>query len=309
MSNLKKRQHYVWRKYLRAWTTDDSIWTLLKEQDKVLKIGLMGVAQEKYFYELVDLSDTEEAFLEKFINHISPESVRSLNLDFFNLFTSHYKLRKQLSESKLITIEKDKLEAKIRELEVNLMEDSHCIFESIGNKITNCRIPADLEFLESEDDFFETIMFLCFQYFRTKKMKKSVLKSFENEKNFSVEKFWNIISYSMSTILARNLSLDQNLKFLVYDNQTDQAFLTNDQPIFNILNDDEDENGYVKKLELYYPISPKLAFSIHFRNQTDKIENIIINKNMVNWFNERIIENSNEFIFSENEIQLNQITI
>ena len=309
MSNLKKRQHYVWRKYLRAWTNDESIWTLLKEQNKVLRIGLMGVAQEKYFYELVDFSNAEEVFLEKFINHISPESVRGLNLDFFHLFTSHYKLRKQLADSKLNTTEKDKVEAKIRELEVNLMEDSHCIFESIGNKITNCTIPADLKFLEIEDDYFKTIMFLCFQYFRTKKMKKSVLKSLENEKNFSAVKFWNIISYAMSTILARSLSLDQNLRILVFDNQTNQTFLTNDQPIFNLLNDDEDENGYVKKLELYYPISPKLAISIHFRNQTDKIENVVINEHMVNWLNDRMIENSNEFIFSENEIQLNQIAI
>lgn len=308
MSNLKKKQHYVWRKYLRAWTNDESIWTFLKEQNKVLRIGLMGVAQERFFYELVDFSEKEEIFLEKFIRHISHESIVELNIDFLTLFTSHYKLRKELAEStKLNDTKKAELETKIREIEVNSMEDSHCIFESFGIKITNCRNPIDLKFLENENDFFETMMFLSFQYFRTKKMKKAVLMSFENEEKNSVEKFWNIVSYSMSTTLGRRLSINQKLKILVFDNQSEINFLTNDQPIFNILGENVDEEGYPNELELYYPISPKLAISIHFKNQKDKIENIQINENLVNYFNEKMIENSNEFIFAENEIQLNKL--
>jgi len=114
MSDIKKRQHYVWRHYLKPWSVGESIWTYFKELDKIEKPGLMGVAQEKHFYKLIDLTAAEEKFLGKFIEHISPEVVKGLNLDFFRLFTSHYKLKKELEENKNQEINKEKIAAEIK---------------------------------------------------------------------------------------------------------------------------------------------------------------------------------------------------
>lgn len=44
MANIVKRQHYVWRKYLRAWCsqgTDDSIYTTFKEGLRTIHTSLM----------------------------------------------------------------------------------------------------------------------------------------------------------------------------------------------------------------------------------------------------------------------------
>ena len=37
MSNIKKKQHSVWRNYLRAWAKDEKIWAFLTKQNKVNK--------------------------------------------------------------------------------------------------------------------------------------------------------------------------------------------------------------------------------------------------------------------------------
>ena len=97
MNDIKKRQHYVWRHYLKPWTDGESIWTYLKEQDKIVKPGLMGVAQEKYFYGLEDFSDEEINFLKKFVDTTSPLVLKGLNSDFLTLFTSTSVLKRQLA--------------------------------------------------------------------------------------------------------------------------------------------------------------------------------------------------------------------
>lgn len=73
MGGLKKRQHYVWRHYLRSWSENETIWTYFKESNKIVRPGLMGIAQENYFYRLVDFTNSELAFLKKFIEGTSPE--------------------------------------------------------------------------------------------------------------------------------------------------------------------------------------------------------------------------------------------
>lgn len=298
MTTKKKKQHYVWRKYLRAWSEKDKIWTFHKKKDKVFQSGLMGVGVQNYFYRLIDFNQIEEQFLKEFIIHSSNPSVKDLNIDFLNLFTSHSKLKKSLFESNLKEEDEKDFNSRIELLEINLMEDVHTKFEHLGSKILDVENENYPYFLNNQDDYFETILFLCIQYFRTKKMKENVENSFIEEKRFDFLKFWNIISFSMATNVARNISLDPKSTFLFYENKTGIDFITSDQPIFNIADDNLDENGNVTDLEFYYPISSKLALLIHFRNKTEKIEFAQINRELVKFFNSEVAKNANEFIFS-----------
>jgi len=307
--SIVKRQHYVWRHYLRAWADNESIWTYFIEFDKIERTSLMGVAQEKYFYKLVDFTNEEETFLKNFIDRTSPKVVKPLNLDFLNLFTSTSKLKKQLDNTTNIAVDKEKYVKEIRKLEINLMEIAHGKMENLGHKLIAYRSLEDLKTIENDDYIFDAIMFLCFQYFRTKVMKKSVLKSFDGDRFEELaKKSWNIISYSMATTLARSISLHKNLKFIFIENQTENHFITGDQPIFNILNDKLDDNGEVIDLELYYPLSPKHALTIHFRpDQIEKYEKKSANNEMVEFLNKKILENSDFFVFADNEELLDKL--
>jgi len=182
MSDIKKKQHYVWRHYLKPWANNQQIWTYFKEEGKIIMSGLMSVALEKHFYKLIEFSDSEENFLRNYIEHTSPAVVKGLNLDFLTLFTVHYKLKKQLDANSNPKIDKDSIREEIKKLEHNLMENAHGKVEALGFELLKCQSLEDLKSLEDNDKIYDAIMFLCFQYFRTKSMKKSVLQSFEGDR-------------------------------------------------------------------------------------------------------------------------------
>lgn len=302
MSTIK-RQHYVWRKYLRPWTEDEKIWTFFKEKNFVEKPGLMKIGQERYFYKLVEFTKEEKEFLNKFIEHSSHKSLIDLNKDYLKIFTYPFELKQQLVKK---GIDKEKIEKSFREIEINTMEKAHSFIEGFGKKIIDCRNVSDLNFLDNEDNLFETIMFLCFQYFRTRNIKNIVQKTFDDTNTPLAIKHWNIISFVMATTLTRSISLDSRLHFVFFENQTDEVFLTSDQPIFNILGDIKDEKGNVKDLELFYPLTPDKALIVNFNGtKNNRYENAPIHEETVKWFNEKVIENSNSFIFSSSEEQLN----
>ena len=307
--SIVKRQHYVWRHYLRPWADKESIWAYLKETDKIIKSDLMGVAQEKYFYKLVDFTAEEEAFLVKYIEHSSPSLVKDLNFDFLRLFTSTGKLKKQLDATTNPAVDKDKYAEEIRKLEINLMEIGHGKMEALGQKLLAYRSLDDLKSLEEKDYLFEAIMFLCFQYFRTKSMRKSALQSFVGGLyEVLADKSWNILSYVTATTLAKNIALDPNIKFIFIENDTANHFITSDQPVFNILNDQTNENGEVTHLEFYYPISPKHALTIHFRDdQVDKFVSKIADDTMINYFNKKVFDNADFFVFADTKDQLDKV--
>jgi hypothetical protein len=63
-----------------------------------------------------------------------------------------------------------------------------------------------------------------------------------------------------------------------------------------------DEEGIVKELEFFYPLSPQCAISVHLDNsQIEQIEEILINPPMVEYFNDFLIKNSLKFSFSNGQ--------
>jgi hypothetical protein len=307
--SIVKKQHYVWRHYLRTWADNETIWAFFKELKRVEKPNLMGVAQERYFYKLIDFTEKEEIFLKNFIDKNSPIAVKDLNFDFLNLFTSTGKLKKQLEQNSNPDIDKEKIAEEIRKLEINLMEVTHGKMEALGFKLLEFKSLEELKTILQDDYIFDAIMFLCFQYFRTRPMKNSVIKSFEGDKfeDFA-KKAWNILSYTLATTLAKSISLDKNLKFIFIENQTENHFITSDQPIFNILNDKFDKNGEINELELYYPISPVNSIIIHFRpEQKEQFVNLIASDENVEYYNKKVFENSEFYVFAKTEEQLNKM--
>jgi len=309
MSDLKKRQHYVWRHYLRPWADSESIWTYFKELDKIVKPGLMGVAQEKYFYGLEDFTDEEITFLKNFIDKTSPPVLKSFNSDLLTLFTSTTFLKRQLATNTNPKVNREFIASEIKKLEANAMEDAHCIMENLGSKIIQCRSLEELKELSKDDNLYDAIMYLCVQYFRTKSMRKSALKSFNGDKFEGLaDKSWNIISFVMATTLARSISLDNKLRFIFIANNTTTSFITGDQPVFNILNDKLNDEGEVVELELYYPLTPKYAIYLHFRpEQVNIFEGKIADENYVNYLNKKVFENADYYVFADNEKTLEQV--
>ncbi len=302
MSTIKKSQHYVWRNYLRAWANNEHIWTYLRKQNKVISTNLMNVAQSNYYYKLNEINDFEEKILKEFIRK-SPKSVQDLQSDFLSMFTIHSKLRKAFNKSNSQEILEE-----IRKIEINSMENAHSRIERSGEKLIACRTFEDLKFIEQTNSRFDAIMFLCFQYFRTKNLRNRIKESFKIDPSFPALNIWNIMSFFMALNTAEYISLNPKTRFLFMKNKTSEGFLCSDQPAINLQSDKVDENGEVLELELYYPLSPNSAVLIDFNNNgKERCQNMQIQEDMVNWFNSKIIAYFDNFIFSDNKKQLDKL--
>jgi hypothetical protein len=293
MDGIKKNQHYVWKKYLDPWSKNDCIWTFFKKSGKIDNPNLKKVTVERYFYRLNKFTSDEIIFLKKFIDATSHNSVKKLNHDFLEMFTI----------TSVLNMQNEK------EIEINLMEDANCIIENLGNSLLACRNITDIEKLVNQDGLYGAIMFICFQYFRTKNMKNSLLKEFNNDKHEAlVKKAWNIISYIVATNKTSDIIFDKNLKFTFIENNSEIKFITGDQPVLNLIDDIKDKSGEVIGLELFYPITPKHALIIHLRtDQINQFENQIAEREKICYFNNKILENSDFFVFADNKEQLENI--
>lgn len=153
MDNVK-RQHYVWRHHLSAWADNEQIWTLRKSGNdyKVFKTNLMGVAQERYFYEQLDMDEIEEVYLEKFIDKLSSNSFfKNINKVFFQIFTFYNTLRKI---SNLYIHDSAKLEENLLFLKRNMLESYHTRIENLGMKLLNCVENKNYGYLNDQQSRF-----------------------------------------------------------------------------------------------------------------------------------------------------------
>lgn len=303
--SIVKKQHYVWRQYLRAWSTKEQICTLLKEKREVRTISLMGVAQKRYFYRLQELSISDFKIVEELISKKSHPSVQGLLNDFLIPYKFFTDISKKIKDKPNV-----ELTSKLREIEINTLEKIHGIFELNGSKLISCRSHEDLkEILSNSDDKNSALIFLCVQYYRTQAVKNNVIKAFKAEGK-DISKIWNIVSLIMSLNTAQNIAVNEKLRFRYFQNQTSIPFVAGDQPVLNIKQNEKDEKGNVVNLEFFYPLSPLNAISVHFENsQTEQVEKILINQPMVEYFNDFIIENSLKFSFSNDEEYLKKKNI
>lgn len=290
---------------MSAWANDDWIWTYFKEQNKIHQPGLMGVAQEKNFYRLIDLNEAEEKFLEKFIDYTSKPVVKGLNHDFLKMFTLHTKLKKVIDDINDTVVDKDKVNESLKELEQNLMEEAHSKIEKFGFELLKIRSLPDLIAIDQDDGLFEAILYICIQYFRTKNTRKTVLKNFEGDRfEEMATKTYNILCFTLATNLTREISLNKNLRFLLLHNNSDIKFITGDQPVVNLC-ETVNELGEVIDLDWFYPLNPTLALKLHFStHQKEKFDSSVIDSIEVDKLNLKIFENSNFFVFANCKEQL-----
>ncbi|NOS75740.1 MAG: DUF4238 domain-containing protein [Methyloglobulus sp.] len=90
-------------------------------------------------------------------------------------------------------------------------------------------------------------------------------------------------------------------------NNTSVEFITSDQPVINTYAIGFNETEAPEELELYYPVSPKLAIlitnNIEIRNSNIVVPNI----NQVKNYNRMIIQQSHSQIFTSSKEALMQI--
>ncbi len=117
-------------------------------------------------------------------------------------------------------------------------------------------------------------------------------------KKFSPEKLSVILSLLSSSTIG-NWAYSEG-HFTVIENITDVSFITGDQPIYNLSAEGLGEDEEVTNMDLYYPLTPKLALLI-----TSKVTSVVVvDEARVKKYNDFIFKVSNDQIYAKDEESL-----
>lgn len=269
-----KKQHYVWEHYLSAWLVNGKIWC--SRNGNTFNTSTENVAQERYFYEAMPLNDIETNFVRELILRCDVTAHQTL-LDNFNVY--------------LQTANGDDF------LRKNGLEHYHNLIEGPAATVLNELNKGNFGILDDKQMKINFSRFIGRQYTRTKKIKNSYFDIPENTPIELKEHCdFKKISDVMNFILADNIGnwIFSAGKFNILINKSEISLITGDQPVYNILaKKDEPPTSF----ELYFPISPNLAFYI----SEDIKETQYLTNDKVKQYNEYIKSISFESIFGNSE--------
>ena len=257
---MAKHQHYVPRKYLRAWATNEKIWC--DRGSGAFNSNIMGVAQERYFYRLERLTSEDFALAYAIIvDRLTYEPLKRECEATLNTYRAMYETEhiiadpaySKLLDDFLLTIDDDIITA---------IEQEVFPFLDSANG-------GDLSFLEDLEKSSKFYHGLMLQYFRTHKIRANFLTDMPEILAQRIAKIWPLFRtlYSMITsfhIVARG---DEFKAKLIHSGE-DCRFITSDQPIINLA---AIASETPSKAVFYYPLSPQNALVLSDCDETEYI--------------------------------------
>ena len=299
----KRKQHYVWRHYLRSWVDDEKLSCL--RENKIFTADLMGLANERDFYRVKELTKEENEFIKKVVIEHSPDILKGIHLNFLNGFTEVFSMRNALRRNGLAD---DEIERKIDELINNLEEDYHSKIEENSIKYIDAILSKDIQFFETEEGRGEFLYYLCIQFIRTKKTKANAIRATNYQTKVNTENIWNVLSHIFATNIAFFINRQPDFKLILLNNLTKIPFITSDQPVINTFAVGKNIGDPVDELELYYPISSTIGLLITKKYQNSKNnQNDISDDKQIEQYNSYIVTESHEQIYSNSEQVLQDI--
>ena len=290
----KPNQHYVQQKYLEPWVKNGQI-LCLRLKKNIFPTNTRNVASERYFYSLNNLTDKDCNFIRKLILDKLEEPMKSLQGKWLEIF------EKALHSPNLnLAINKNLKENMLK----NVLEELYSNVENNGMPGLSKLQQGDISAVTEGGYQNKFLLYLSFQYFRTKKIKEAVRKEigdyilyfddFDAAFNLMAVIYSSLFSYYTGIQLQNN---EMNV-FLV-ENNTSTSFITGDQPVVNLL---ANFSGATTELELFYPLSPSRALLI----TKDKDIDVNCSLEKVREYNNMIEYQSLSLIFANDESILQQ---
>lgn len=273
----KKRQHYVWKHYLKPWSINGKIWC--KRDGKIFNTSLENIAQKRFFYHSSPLNQFEENLIINLIKKMHSTS--------HQMHLSSYGIYKATSEG-------------IDYFKKNGIEDYHSVVEGMAVEIIESLQVKDLSMLNNKQNKIGFCHFLGMQYTRTNRNQTNLVKQFETlpdifpeyRGKFDPNKIAKVLALISANAIGNWIFGDG--KFSIIENTTQIEFITCDQPIFNLEMNYLNEGVAPEKFKLYYPLTPNLALIIEDLVQTE----IEVTPEKVSEFNDFMFSASCEQIYS-----------
>lgn len=300
---MKRRHHYVWQNYLKAWSVQGQIWC--RRDGKVFQSNTINVGQQRDFYRLKDLTPEEISFI-KAIALKGPKSpLQSANERWIDTFQLVFKAKSMLVDFGISDVDAETaLDPLINDLE----EDLHAKIELDSIKYLERIIEGDIDFFLETEGRMAFSHFLCLQYMRTRRIQESFCGSFRKMPQLQqvrIENCWSVMRHIFATKMAFSLISDGGkYKMTLIENETDLPFICGDQPVVNTYAAGKLGKSIVSDTELYYPVSPDRAILISSKDEYKGKYAHKLNAHQVAHYNSAIIEMSLEQIYSNQKAML-----
>ena len=302
---IKKKHHYIWRKYLKPWSTDNQIFC--SRLGKKFQTNLMNIGQEKGFYKLKELTDYDIKIIRTLAIDTAPVKLQSLHNDFLEAFikiSKGKKYTKGFITSQETSREATKIDEALKIITWNFEEDIHCSIENIGADYLDSALKGDVDFFDTDKGFMLFVYFLSVQYMRTKRIKEDSCLALK-AKGINIENSWSILSHIFSTNMGYSFYLDRSCFRLVKLLSNEEIrFITTDQPVINIYGTGRNNFTPPSELAFYYPISPYCALLMTERNEYKDISEISLSNDKIQMYNELMLEYSYEQFYASSMKEL-----
>lgn len=295
---VKKNQHYVFRAYLKPWAQRDLIYCL--REGRVFQPNLEGVACERFFYRLQDLTPGELRLIEEFLSKHPSELLKTMQKQFLETYLLPTRLKKRLGKS----ADREFL-AVLDRVIAEGQEDYHQIIEEHLLVFLQQMLGGSVDFYSDSEQAALFLHAICVQYTRTKRTIEASIEVIGPQFNgCDVRRVMGALSPLMAMAVGQGLFIDrEKFKLVLIDNNSETPFITADQPVVNL------QAGYTRKppekFELFYPLSPKKAMLL--LETSSKREEFPVSGVSVNSYNMMMAKNSYEQIFSDSEEYLNTV--
>jgi hypothetical protein len=272
MSKLKKKQHYVWKNYLKPWSTNGQI--LCNRKNKIFNTSLENIGEKRFFYESIPLNKSELDYVTSFFRIAHPSAIKYLS---------------ELLKLYIITSDSNEYTKKCG------IEDFHSLVESNAIIILEKIYNKDLTFFEDSELRKRFGFFIGCQYTRTSNMRDRISQApLKVSSDISKEKISKVYSLYFADMIGSWIYLKSKIR-LIFNNSDSISFITSDQPIINTRADSKGENPPTE-FELFYPITPQIAISISENDSPNEVLNEMEVKN----YNKLITEHSYEQLYAKN---------
>ena len=266
----------------------------------MFRSNLTGVACERFFYRLQDLTHEEVQLIEKGFIENTSEPLRTLQRNFLSLQLTAPRLRKQIQDNVDSTFVStlEKIIAEGHEDFHQQIEDSLLVF-------LRKMLAGDTDFYSDARQAAEFLYDLCVQFTRTKRVREAAVAQIGAEfRGCDVRRMTGALSHVLAMSFGQSLYIDrEQFKLLLIDNNTGTPFVTADQPIINL------QAAHTGKppenLEFFYPLSPTKAMFL--LESSSKRGDFPLSDVSVNSYNMMIIQNSYEQVFSDSQEYLDGI--
>jgi hypothetical protein len=294
----KRNQHYVFRAYLKPWSENEKIYCL--RERKVFHSNLKGVACERFFYKVQELTPKEIQLIEQAVIESSPEPSKAHLRRFLTFYSLAPKIKRHFAggaDSGFMSV--------LDELTANFAKDYHEKIENSLLVFLKSMLAGSIEFYADCEQAAKFLYALSVQYTRTKQVREAALSQIGTTFNgCDTRRVWRALSHIMAMKLGESLYVDrQRFSLVLIDNHTGTPFVTADQPIINL------HATFTRKppdrLEFFYPLSPKKAMLLV--ESSGKTNDQPISAVSVNSYNVQMIQNCHEQVFSNSQEYLSSI--